>query len=79
MFCLCLSTRRHLGFTGVSSRVDYGIRQVSVCPRTPLRRVQLRPFHYDDSLMYAAVGDINYIVESVVSGKGKHLDGEGWA
>ena len=33
-------------------------------------------FHYDDSSMYAAVGDINYIVESVVLGKSKRLNGE---
>ena len=33
-------------------------------------------FHYDDSLMYAAVGDINYIAESIVLGKSKRLDGE---
>ena len=26
-------------------------------------------FHYDDSSMYAAVGDINYIADSVVPGK----------
>ena len=26
--------------------------------------------------MYVAVGDINYIAESVVPGKGKRLDGE---
>ena len=35
-----------------------------------------RPFHYDDSSMYAAVGDISYIAESVVPGKSKRLDGE---
>ena len=34
------------------------------------------PFHYDDSSMYAAVGDINYIAESVVPGKSKRPDGE---
>ena len=33
-------------------------------------------FHYDDSLMYAAVGDMNYIAEIVVSEKSKHLNGE---
>ena len=33
-------------------------------------------FHYDDSSMYAAVGDINYIAESIVLGKSKRLDGE---
>ena len=35
-----------------------------------------RPFHYDNSSMYAAVGDINYIVESVVTWKSIHLDSE---
>ena len=33
-------------------------------------------FHYDDSSIYAAVGDMNYIAESVVLGKNKCLDGE---
>ena len=49
-------------------RVDYRIREVSVCQRTPPREMLRRPFHYDDSSMYAAVGDINYIAESVVPG-----------
>ena len=57
-------------------RADYGIRKVSVCPRTPPRRMLRRPFHYNDSSMYAAVGDISYIAESVVPGKSKRLDGE---
>ena len=34
------------------------------------------PFHYDDGSMYAAVGDINYIAESVVPGNSKCLAGE---
>ena len=50
-------------------RVDYGIREVSVCPRTPPRGMLRRSFHYDDSSMYAAVGDISYISESVIPGK----------
>ena len=50
-------------------RVDYGIREVSVCPRTPPKGMLRRPHHYDDSSMYAAVGDISYIAESVVPGK----------
>ena len=57
-------------------RVDYGICEVSVCPRTPPRGMLWRPFYYDDSLMYAAVGDISYVVESVVPGKSKRLAGE---
>ena len=56
-------------------RVDYGIREVSVCPRTPPKGMCRRPFRYDDSSMYAAVGDISYIAESVVPGK-QSLDGE---
>ena len=40
-------------------QVDCRIRQVSVCPRTPPRRMLQWPFHYNDSLMYVAVGDIN--------------------
>ena len=56
--------------------VDYGSREVSVCPRTPPREMLRRSFHYDDSSMYAAVGDISYIAESVVPGKSKRLDGE---
>ena len=47
-------------------RVDYGIRVVNVCPRTPPRGMLRRPFYYDDSWMYAVVGDISYIVESAV-------------
>ena len=50
-------------------RVDYGIREVAICPRTPPKGMQRRPHHYDDSSMYAAVGDISYIAESVVPGK----------
>ena len=57
-------------------RVDYGIREVSVCPRTPSRGMLRRPFHYDYGSMYVAVGDINYIAESVVPGKSKRLAGE---
>ena len=57
-------------------RVDYGIHEVSVCPLTPSRGMLRRPFHYDDGSMYAAVGDINYIAESVVPGKSKRLAGE---
>ena len=34
------------------------------------------PFHYNNSSMYAAVGDINYIAKSIVPGKCMHLDGE---
>ena len=56
-------------------RIDYGICEVSVCPRTPPRGVLRWPFHCDDSSMYAGVGDINYIAESVVPGKSKRLDG----
>ena len=33
-------------------------------------------FHYDDSLMHAAVGDINYIAESIVLVKSKRLYGK---
>ena len=57
-------------------QVDYGICELSVCPRTPPKGMLRRPFHYDDSSMYAAVGDISYIAESVVPGKSKRLDGE---
>ena len=35
-----------------------------------------RPFNYDDSSMYAAMGDISYIAESAVPGKSKPLDGK---
>ena len=48
-------------------RVDYGIRKVSICPQTPARDMQRQPFHYHDSSMYEAMGDINYIAESIVS------------
>ena len=57
-------------------RVDYGIHEVSVCPRILPRGMLLRPFHYDDSSMYSAVGDIGYIAESVVPGKSKRLTGK---
>ena len=50
-------------------RVDYGIREVSICPRTPPKGMRRRPFRYVHSWMYVAVGDISYIAESVVSGK----------
>ena len=50
-------------------RVDYGTCEVSVCPRTPPRGMLQWPFHYDNSSMYAAVGDMNYIAESIVLGK----------
>ena len=50
-------------------RIDYGIREVSVCRRTPPKGMLRRPIHYDDSSMYAAVGDISYIAESVVPGE----------
>ena len=56
--------------------VDYGIHEVSVCPRTPPKGILRRPFHYDDSSMYAAVGYISYIAEGVVPGKSKRLAGE---
>ena len=56
--------------------VDYGIREVRVCPQTPPRGMLRRPFHYNDSSMYVAVGNISYIAESVVQGKSKRLDGE---
>ena len=57
-------------------QVDYGICVVSVCAWTPPRGMLLfymRPFHYQDSSMYVAVGDINYIAESVVRGKSKRI------
>ena len=57
-------------------RVDYGIGEVSVCPRTPARGCSDGLFYYNDSSMYAAVGDINYIAGSVVLGKSRRLDGE---
>ena len=57
-------------------RVDYGICEESVCPRAPPKGMFRRPFHYDDSSMCAAVGDISYISDSVVPGKSKRLDGE---
>ena len=57
-------------------RVDYGTCGVSVCPRTPPRGMLQWPFHYDNSSMYVAVGDINYIAESIVLGKSMHLDVE---
>ena len=57
-------------------QIDYEIHEVSVGPRTPPRGMLWRPFHYDDSSMYAAVGDINYIVESVVPEKSKRPTGE---
>ena len=50
-------------------RVDYGIHEVSVCPQTPPKGMRRRPFRYDDSWMYSAVGAISYIAESVVPGK----------
>ena len=36
-------------------------------------------FHYDDGSRYAAVGDINYIVESVIPGKSKRFMAKAWA
>ena len=52
------------------------MHKVSICPRTPPRGMLRQPFHYNDSLMYAAVGDISYIAESVVLGKSKCLNGK---
>ena len=37
----------------------------------------MQPFHYHDSSMYVAVGDIKYIAESIVWGKSKCLNGVG--
>ena len=34
-----------------------------------------RPFQYNDSSMYAAVGDIDYVVGSIIPGKSKCLNG----
>ena len=56
--------------------VDYEIRKVSICPQTTSKGVLQRTLHYNDSSMYAAVGDINYIAESVVQGKTKRLHGK---
>ena len=56
-------------------RLDYGIREVNVCPQTPPGGMLRRPFRYDDSSMYAAVLDISYIAESVVPGVSESLDG----
>ena len=57
-------------------RVDYGICEVSVCPRTNPKGMLRRPFHYDDSSMYATVGSISYIAESVVPGRSRCIDGK---
>ena len=51
-------------------------REVSVCPQTLSRGMLRRTFHYDDSSMYAAMGDINYLAKSIVPGKNKRLAGE---
>ena len=60
-------------------RIDYGIRKVSGCLQTPPRGMLLPLFYYDDSSMYAAVGDINYIAESVVRGKESVSMAKVWA
>ena len=58
-------------YVSEGKRVDYVIREVSTCPQTPPRGMLQQPFRYGDSSMYASVGDINNIVESVVPGKSK--------
>ena len=35
-----------------------------------------RPFHYDNSSMYVAMGGMNYMAENIILGNSKHLSGE---
>ena len=46
-----------------------------ICSRL-VREMLQRPFHYDDSSMYVAVGGMNYMAESIILGNSKHLGGE---
>ena len=49
---------------------------MNIYPLTPPGGMLRRPFRYNESLMYSAVLDINYVAESVVPGVDESLDGE---
>ena len=57
-------------------RLDYRIREVNGCVITPPEGMVRRPFRYDDTSMYAAVSDLNYIAKNVVPGESQSFDGE---
>ena len=60
MFCLCLTTGRHLGFTGKL----WNSRSRGLCTNSSCGNAA-GPFRYRRSFMNAAVSDISYIAESI--------------
>ena len=73
-----LKYKRASGFTGKVSRLrnSQGKR---LCVNSFKGDAATAHFHYHDSSVYVAVGDVSYIEESVVLGKSKRLDGESMA
>ena len=58
------------------SDIKYAIREADGCAQSLPWEMLWQIYYYHYSLMYAAVRDINYIVESVILGEGKQFGGE---